>query len=162
MCTSRLSDGRMHYRPIPYFGGILRYIVHGHIIHIVQYTCTTHVDISLTLLFVVKNFLFSGAVETTGPLQFSLQTTPTAEPPVFTLTCVSTGGPATTVTWTRDGAAVSNDANYVFTKTVTNQVTATYSNVLIVTGREPGSYQCSVANVRTAPPATASLTVAGE
>ena len=101
-------------------------------------------------------------VEITHPLQFSLQTTPTADPPVFTLTCVSTGGPATTVTWTRDGAAVSYDANYVFTKTVTDQVTATYSNVLTVTGREPGSYTCSVANIRTAPPATTSLTVAGE
>ena len=98
----------------------------------------------------------------TVPIQFHLQTTPTADPPVFTLTCVSTGGPATTVTWTRDGAILSNDANHVFTKTVTHQLTATYSNVLTVTGREPGSYTCSVANARTAPPATASLTVAGE
>ena len=162
MCTSRLSDGRTHYRAIPYFGGILRYIVHGRIIHIVRYTCTTHVNISLTFLFVVKNFPFSGVVEITGPLQFSLQTTPTADPPVFTLTCVSTGGPATTVTWTRNGAILSNDANHVFTKTVTDQLTATYSNVLTVTGREPGSYQCSVANARTAQPATASLIVAGE
>ena len=81
---------------------------------------------------------------------------------MFTLTCVSTGGPATTVTWTRDGAILSNDANYVFAKTVTDQLTATYNNVLTVTGREPGNYTCSVANVRTAPPDTASLTVAGE
>ena len=103
-----------------------------------------------------------GVVEITGLLQFSLQTTPPADPPVFTLTCVSTGGPATTVTWTRDGAIVSNDANHVFTKTVTDQPTATYHNTLTVTGREPGSYTCSVDNARTAPPATASLTVAGE
>ena len=104
----------------------------------------------------------TGVVVITGPLQFSLQTTPTADPPVFTLTCVSTGGPATTVTWTRDAAIVSNDANHVFTKTVTNQLTATYANTLTVTGREPGNYTYSVANVRTDPPATASLTVAGE
>ena len=87
---------------------------------------------------------------------------PTADPPVFILTCVSTGGPATTVTWTRDGATVSTDANHVFTKTVTDQVTATYNSILTVTGREPGNYTCSVANVRTAPPATASLNVTGE
>ena len=86
----------------------------------------------------------------------------TADPPVFTLTCVSTGGPATTVTWIRDGATVSYNASHVFTKTVTNQLTATYSNVLTVTGRESGNYTCSVANVRTAPPATASLVVARE
>ena len=107
-------------------------------------------------------FTFTGVVVITGPLQFSLQTTPLASPPVFTLTCVSIGGPATTVTWTRDGAIVSNDINHVFTKTVTNQLTSTYYNTLTVTGREPGNYTCSVANVRTAPPATASLTVAGE
>ena len=45
---------------------------------------------------------------------------------------------------------------------VTDQLTATYSNVLTVTGREPGSYQCSVTNGRTALSATASLNVAGE
>ena len=118
------------------------------------------VNILPTLLFVVKkNIIFTGVVEITDPLEFSLQTTPPADPPVFTLTCVSTGGPATTVTWTRDGAVVSNEANHMFTKTVTNQLTATYHNTLTVTGREPGSYTCSVANVRTAPPATASLTV---
>ena len=158
MCTSRLSDGRTHYKPIPYFGGILRYIAHGCIIHIVRYTCTTHVNISLTLLFIVKKILFSGVVVITGPLQFSLQTTPTADPPVFTLTCVSTGGPATTVNWTRDGAAATG----VTSQTVTNMMAATYNNTLTVTGREPGNYLCSVANNRTALPATASLTVAGE
>ena len=52
--------------------------------------------------------------------------------------------------------------NHVLTQTVTDELTATYSNVLTVTRREPGSYTCSVANARTAPPAPASLTVAGE
>ena len=94
-------------------------------------------------------------MEINGPLQFSLQTTPTADPPVFTLTCGSTGGPATTVIWTRDGAAATGDTS----QTV---MTATYVNTLTVTGREPGNYTCSVANNRTAQPATASLTVAGE
>ena len=68
--------------------------------------------------------------------------------PQVTLTCVSTGGPATTVTWTRDGAAVYYDATHVLTQTVTEQSTITYSNVLRVTGREPGTYQCSVTNDR--------------
>ena len=97
-------------------------------------------------------------VEINGPLQFSLQTTLTADPPVFTLTCVSTGGPATTVTWTRDGAAATGVAS----QNVTSTLAATYVNTLTVTGRLPGNYTCSVTNARTAPPATASLTVAGE
>ena len=68
--------------------------------------------------------------------------------PQFTLTCVSTGGPATTVTWTRDGATVSYNAAHVLTQTVTDLVNVNYSNVLTVTGREPGTYQCSVTNDR--------------
>ena len=101
---------------------------------------------------------FSGVVMKAGPLQFSLQTTPTADPPVFTLTCVSTGGPATTVNWTRDGAAATG----VTSQTVVDQEAITYNNTLTVTGRLLGDYQCSVANDRTAQPAIASLTVAGE
>ena len=118
------------------------------------YTC----EHFATLYFFVKKLNFPGAVEITGPLQFSLQTTLTADPPVFTLTCVSTGGPATTVTWTRDGAAMTG----ITSQNVTNLMTATYHNTLTVTGREPGNYTCSVTNNRTAQPATASLTVAGE
>ena len=101
-------------------------------------------------------------VRITDPLQFSLQTTPTADPPVFTLTCVSTSGPATTVTWTRDGTAVPYDFDHVHSQTVADQHSLIYINVLTVTGNEPGNYLCSVTNVRTALPATASLTVAGE
>ena len=55
-----------------------------------------------------------------------------------------------------------SDVNHTLTQTVTDDLTATYSNVLIVTGREPGSYTCSVTNDRTAQSAAASLTVAGE
>ena len=101
----------------------------------------------------------SGVVTSdTNLLQFSLTSALTADPPVFTLTCVSTGSPATTVTWTRDGAAATGDTS----QTVVDQLAITYNNTLTVTGREPGSYQCSVSNDRTAQPATASLTVAGE
>ena len=55
-----------------------------------------------------------------------------------------------------------SDVNHTLTQTVTDDLTATYSNVLTVTGREPGSYTCSVTNDRTAQSAAASLTVAGE
>ena len=77
---------------------------------------------------------------------------------MFTLTCVSTGGPATTVTWTRDGAAVTGNTS----QTVVDQEASTYHSTLTVTGREPGNYQVNVTNDRTAEPATASLTVSGE
>ena len=68
--------------------------------------------------------------------------------PQFTLTCVSTDGPAMAVTWARDGTAVYYDESHMLTQTVTDQFNIAYSNVLTVTGREPGNYTCSVANER--------------
>ena len=100
----------------------------------------------------------SGVVMVTDPLQLSLTTNLTAEPPVFTLTCVSTGGPASNVTWTQDGAAAIGNTY----QTVVDQQAITYHNTLMVTGRLPGSYTCSVSNDRTDQPSTAALTVAGE
>ena len=101
-------------------------------------------------------------VRITNPLEFNLTSNITADLPVVTLTCVYTGDPATNVTWTRDGAAVPSDVNHTLTQTVTDDLTATYSNVLTVSGRLPGNYTCSVTNDRTAQSAAASLTVAGE
>ena len=112
-----------------------------------------------------KYFLLpSGVVRITDPypLRLNRVTAPTADhdPPVFKLTCISTGGPATTVTWTRDGAPATG----VTSQTVVDQQTAIYHNTLTVTGRLPGNYQCNVNNARTTQPATASLmvTVTGE
>ena len=63
--------------------------------------------------------------------------------PQFTLTCISTGGPATTVTWTRDFTTVITEGN----ETVLNDpVTAQYTHTLTMTGRWPGLYNCTVKN----------------
>ena len=62
--------------------------------------------------------------------------------PQFTLTCISTGGPATTVTWTRDFGEVVGD-----TETILNDaLRAQYTHTLTVTGRLGGIYTCTVAN----------------
>ena len=60
----------------------------------------------------------------------------------FTLTCISTGGPATTVTWTRDSATVTVGAVTV----LDNTTTAQYTHTLTVAGRLGGLYQCTVTN----------------
>ena len=65
--------------------------------------------------------------------------------PQFTLTCISTGGPATTVTWTRDSGTVMGDEVTVF-DTTTAATTAQYTHTLTVTGRLTGLYQCNVSN----------------
>ena len=60
----------------------------------------------------------------------------------FTLTTISTGGPATNVTWTRFSTTVSRG-----TKTVLeNPVSAQYTHTLTVIGRLEGPYTCTVSN----------------
>ena len=60
----------------------------------------------------------------------------------FTLTCISTGGPATTVTWTRRNYIYTEGTETVFD----DPVTAQYTHTLTVTGRWAGIYTCAVAN----------------
>ena len=62
--------------------------------------------------------------------------------PKFTLTCISTGGPATTVTWTRDSTPVTTGNVTV----LSSQANARYTHTLTVTGRKPGIYTCAVEN----------------
>lgn len=76
--------------------------------------------------------------------------------PQFTLTCISTGGPATTVTWTRDSVTVTEGTETV----LDNRVTSQYTHTLTVTGTLGGLYTCIVANNKTSQD-SASYTVEG-
>ena len=58
----------------------------------------------------------------------------------MTLTCISTGGPATTVTWTRDSITVTEGNETV----LNNATTAQYTHTLTVT--TGGEYTCNVSN----------------
>ena len=63
-----------------------------------------------------------------------------------TLTCTSSGGPATTVTWRRNCLVVQNS---VQNQLVTSTTSATYENTLILNGANiDGVYTCSVKNSR--------------
>ena len=70
-----------------------------------------------------------------------------------TLTCTSTGGPATTVTWRRDGVVITLNATHQQTKKVVDPVNGTYQTVLTI---DPsvgfrgivGKYNCTVENAR--------------
>ena len=71
----------------------------------------------------------------------------------FTLTCISTGGPATTVTWTRDNLTITEG-----TETVLNDPQiAQYTHTLNVTNA--GVYTCTVNNSESTD--SASISVAG-
>ena len=74
----------------------------------------------------------------------------TFDPDLLTLTCISTGGPATTVTWTRDSTTVTEGNGSL----LNNAVTAQYTHTLNVTTL--GEYKCTVANSK---PSTASASI---
>ena len=75
--------------------------------------------------------------------------------PQFTLTYISTGGPATTITWTRDSDLVTQEAKTV----LVDNSTARYIHSLTLT--IGGEYSCSVTNTKPSS-ATTSLKVKGK
>ncbi len=84
-----------------------------------------------------------------GSLQFTQDEEGIDQPddsPVFTLTCNSGGGPATDVTWKRDGTGVCEDSNHIMTSGLVDQTGPDYTSTLTVTGREDGLYTCTVTN----------------
>ena len=103
-------------------------------------------DLCTTVLLVTAA-LCSGDISISGGVTF--------DPIQLTLTCISTGGPATTVTWTRDNVNITGEQN----ETVLNDpVTAQYTHTLTVT--TAGVYNCTVANNKPSS-ANATTTVAG-
>ena len=70
-----------------------------------------------------------------------------------TLTCTSTGGPATNVTWMRDGTVVTLNDTYRQTKRLVDTVEGTYQTVLTIDSSVSqsdivGTYSCTVENAR--------------
>ena len=91
-----------------------------------------------------------------GGMTFTVVSDLNGGSPQFSLTYTSTGGPATTITWTRDSQTVLGGVTVL-----NNAVTAQYTHTLTVTGRLGGQYQCTVANSKPSS-ATGSFTVQGE
>ena len=99
-----------------------------------------------------------GVVTIPDGMAFTVDSDLKGASPQFTLTCISTGGPATTVTWTRDSVTVTEGTRTV----LDNRVTSQYTHTLTVTGKLEGLYTCTVANNRPSNnEASAQLTVQG-
>ena len=80
-------------------------------------------------------------------MHFQLTSELNATTPTFNLTCISTGGPATTVIWTSNSMTVMDDsAHHIASQMLTDGETATYNHTLMVTGRLVGVYECNVSN----------------
>ena len=70
-----------------------------------------------------------------------------------TLTCTSYSGPATIVTWRRDGAVITLNATHQQTQRIVDPVNGTYQTVLTINSSVGwsdivGTYNCTVENDR--------------
>ena len=80
-------------------------------------------------------------------VSFTLHTEPRANPPEFTISCHTQGGPATTVKWTVDGVPVDEDSDeYETSQIVLDTYSSEYENKLRVRGRRNGKYNCSISD----------------
>jgi len=92
-------------------------------------------------LFSCNSFHSKGDIIISNSIHLTVTSDLNGDSPQFTLTCISTDGPATTVTWTRDSVNVTGG------RTVLDDTeSAQYTHTLTVTGRLPGQYQCTVLN----------------
>ena len=82
-----------------------------------------------------------GDITLYSTVQFTLDSDLNNESPQFNLTCISTGGPATTLAWTRNSEELFGG-----TTVLNDTVSAQYTHTLTVTGRLGGLYQCTVSN----------------
>ena len=94
------------------------------------------------ILFIGNNMtaIISGDLTISDGVTLTVNSDLNGPSPQFTLTCISTGGPATTVTWTRDSVTVTEGTETVLDDPVTAQYTHT------LTGSTAGVYTCTVAN----------------
>ena len=62
--------------------------------------------------------------------------------------CVSSGSPATNVTWMKDGQPLNTDrsSNYTFSQEISDRADSVYINVLVVSRMKIGNYTCIVTN----------------
>ena len=92
---------------------------------------------------------------------FNTVISPTTDPPTImgmvydeesrSVRCISTGSPATVVSWMKDGVIIDEPStDYTLTQTITDRATSTYNNILTVNEGAPGgvtgTYTCTVTN----------------
>ena len=99
----------------------------------------------IPLIAIHPYFLADLANPKVTSVQYSLTSEYTVSEKIeFNVTCNSEGGPATMVTWTRDGEPVSG-GDFTATRRLDDPVTAAYTLTLSVSGRQGGVYRCQVA-----------------
>ena len=81
---------------------------------------------------------YTGHLVLFGDMRITLNITDNS----FTLICITIGGPATTVTWTRDSTTVTEGTETV----LDNGTLSQFTHTLLVPERKTGLYRCIIAN----------------
>ena len=116
-----------------------------------------HVFIGLMDMYILSHCIIpAGNIVISDNVVLTVDSDLNGPSPQFTLTCISTGGPATTVSWTRDSQTVIGNRKTV----LVDGETAQYTHTLTVTGSLGGLYTCTVANSKPSND-SASFTVQG-
>ena len=98
------------------------------------------------MIMMTMTCYFTGRLRSSS-MSFTLHTEPRESPPEFSLTCRSEGGPATTVSWQRNGHSVQEDSDHQTSQVIVDTShNSVYDNKLRVRGREGGNYSCTVSN----------------
>ena len=91
----------------------------------------------------------TGQLSSAADITFTLESEANEDPPEFTLTCQSRGGPVTEVEWRRNGVRVEEDSNHMTSQIIVDTSRNTvYNNTLRVRGREGGRYKCYTTSIR--------------
>ena len=80
---------------------------------------------------------------------------------MFTLTCVTTGGPVTNVWWSLDGEQIISNNHFEQSQTLNNSLSGVYTNILTVSGRYLGRFVFNASNAHTTQPISSTYTVSG-
>ena len=108
----------------------------GHMVRIKLYS---HLDVLL--------LLYTGQLNESISMTFTLHTDLRASVPEFTISCRTHGGPATTVQWTVNGVSVEEDSDHETSQIILDTShNSVYDNRLRVRGRTSGNYNCSIGN----------------
>ena len=85
----------------------------------------------------------AGQLKDLVSIDFTLHTDINAITPEFTITCLTSGGPATNVEWKLNGANVGGSKTQHIWDSSSNAV---YENKLLMRGRKNGTYSCDISN----------------
>ena len=111
--------------------------------------------------------MFCAGFPNRGVLSISQAPTLTAvsslltEPPTYTLTARTTGGPPGNVEWTIDDAAIpdSTATANIDSDSTSDRGNACYTHTLMVRGRQSGVIRFTASNNRTSPAPSSQLTI---